>query len=225
MQIRVRYFAVLRERVGSDEETIELPDGSTVATAVDTLGDKHDAVRKLSGKFQTAVNQAMVPNTTALSDGDELALIPPVAGGNDAPDSERLARIVDSPPSLDRVVAAVKGPDKGGLVTFTGIVRNKSRDRSIERLEYEAYAEMADRVLRQLCDEIESEIPGCKVAVEHRVGKLAVGDVAVAIAAAAPHRPEAFRACREMIDRLKQRTPIWKKEVGPDGEEWVGLGP
>jgi molybdopterin synthase catalytic subunit len=220
MRIHVRYFAVLRERLRSDGETLELPDESSVAQALAALGEKHDVVRKLAGRFQIAVNQAMVPTATVLHDGDELVLIPPVAGGSD-----RLACVLDQPLSLDRVVAAVVGPDKGGLVTFTGIVRNSDGGHDVERLEYEAYAEMADKVLRELCDEIEAEIPGCRVAVEHRVGTLVVGDIAVAIGAAAPHRPEAFRACRAMIDRLKQRTPIWKKQVGPDGEEWIGLGP
>jgi len=133
--------------------------------------------------------------------------------------------MVDVPPSLDRLVAAVSGRDKGGLVTFTGVVRQQSGGREVERLEYEAYAEMANKVMRELCDEIEAELPGVRLAVEHRAGKLVVGDIAVAIAAAAPHRAEAFTACRAMIDRLKQRVPIWKKEIGPDGDEWVGLGP
>jgi molybdopterin synthase catalytic subunit len=95
----------------------------------------------------------------------------------------------------------------------------------VERLEYEAYGEMAEKVFRTLCDEIEAEVPGARLALEHRVGALAVGDTAVVIAAAAPHRAQAFTACRALIDRLKQRAPIWKKEIGPDGAEWVGVGP
>jgi molybdopterin synthase catalytic subunit len=113
----------------------------------------------------------------------------------------------------------------GGVVTFTGVVRRVSRGVQVERLEYEAYPEMAEKVMTELCSEIESEIPGCSLAVEHRVGDLSVGEVAVVIAAAAPHRAEAFAACRAMIDRLKERVPIWKKEISPDGAEWIGLGP
>ena len=155
-----------------------------------------------------------------LRDGDELALIPPVAGGAD-----RHVRLLDQPLSLDRVVAAVASPDAGGIVTFTGVVRRHSAGRAVERLEYEAYREMAEKVMRELCEQVEAEIAGARLAVEHRQGALVVGDIAVVIAASAPHRAEAFAACRALIDRLKQQVPIWKKEIGPDGAEWVGLGP
>jgi MoaE-MoaD fusion protein len=221
MKIQVRYFAVFRERLGRDEELLELPEGATVAAAIAELGARHPAIADLSGRFQTAVNQAMEPRDTVLHEGDELALIPPVAGGS----TERHAAIVEAPPSLDRCTARVMSADMGGLVTFTGVVRRQNRGHEIERLEYEAYREMAETVLRELCEEIEAEIAGCRLAVEHRVGTLAVGDIAVVIAAAAPHRAEAFAACRAMIDRLKERAPIWKKEVSPEGAEWIGLGP
>jgi molybdopterin synthase catalytic subunit len=127
--------------------------------------------------------------------------------------------------SLDRCIAAVSGPGMGGIVTFTGMVRLHSRGTTIDHLEYEAYAPMAVKVMTELCVEIETEIAGVRLAVEHRVGSLAIGDIAVVIAAAAPHRAEAFTACRAMIDRLKDRVPIWKKEISVDGAEWVGLGP
>ena len=220
VQIQVRYFAVFRERLGREEEAIELPDGADVRAALEALGARHEVVRALRGRFQIAVNQEMVVEDAPLADGDELVLIPPVAGGDD-----RHARLLDEPLSLDRVVAAVASLDTGGVVTFTGLVRRSSGGRAVERLEYEAYREMAEKVLRGLCDEIEQDFAGSKVAVEHRVGKLAVGDIAVVIAAAAPHRAAAFDACRALIDRLKERVPIWKKEIGPDGAEWVGLGP
>ena len=113
----------------------------------------------------------------------------------------------------------------GGIVTFTGMVRRHSRGVAVDHLEYEAYGPMAVREMTRLCDEIEAEIAGARLAVEHRVGTLQIGDLAVVIAAAAPHRAEAFAACRAMIDRLKDRVPIWKKEFGDDGSEWVGLGP
>ncbi|WP_428264258.1 molybdenum cofactor biosynthesis protein [Haliangium sp.] len=221
MKIQVRYFAVFRERLGREEESIELPEGADVAVALEHLGQRHPVIADLRGRFQSAVNQAMVPTSTPLRDGDELALIPPVAGGAD----ERHAVVVRERPSLDRCLAQVTGPEMGGVVTFTGVVRRQSRGRAVERLEYEAYAEMAEKVMRELCDQIEAELPGTRLAVEHRVGVLAVGDPAVVIAAAAPHRAEAFTACRALIDRLKEHVPIWKKEIGPDGAEWIGLGP
>jgi molybdopterin converting factor subunit 1 len=219
MKIQVRYFAVLRERLRSEGEVLELPDGATVGDALDALAGRHEGFGGLRGRCQTAVNQTMVRADEVLRDGDELALIPPVAGGG------RHVRLLDEALSLDRVVRAVSSPDAGGVVTFTGVVRRVSAGREVERLEYEAYGEMAEKVMRELCDQIEGEIAGARLAVEHRVGALVVGDAAVVIAASAPHRAEAFAACRALIDRLKEHVPIWKKEIGPDGAEWVGLGP
>lgn len=224
MRVTVLYFAVFRERLGRDAETVELGDGATADALIAALEARHEAVRALRGRYRIAVNQEMIADTAApLHDGDEIALIPPVAGGAD--EDARHALLSAEPLSLDRTVAAVRSPEAGGLVTFTGMVRRQSRGVRVERLEYEAYAPMAEKVMRALCDEIEAEHPGVRLAVEHRVGVLAVGDVAVVIAASAPHRAEAFTACRAMIDRLKDRVPIWKKEIGEDGSTWVGLGP
>jgi molybdopterin synthase catalytic subunit len=219
MRIQVLYFAVFRERLRRDEEEIELPDGATVARAIDVLGAKYADIAKLRGRFRVAVNQDFADDDHVLRDGDEVALIPPVAGGS------RHVVLSDQALSLDRCLAAVSGPGMGGIVTFTGMVRLHSRGTTIDHLEYEAYAPMAIKVMTQLCEEIEAEVTGAQLAVEHRVGSLAIGDIAVVIAAAAPHRAEAFTACRAMIDRLKDRVPIWKKEIGTGGEEWVGLGP
>lgn len=219
MRISVLYFAVFRERIGRDEEVLELRKGATVADALDALAAKHAAIGALRGKFRCAVNQDFTTDDHALADRDELALIPPVAGG------ARHVQLLGEPLSLDRCIAAVSGPRMGGIVTFTGMVRRESRGTIIDHLEYEAYGSMAVREMTRLCDEIEAEIAGTKLAVEHRTGRLEIGDIAVVIAAAAPHRAEAFTACRAMIDRLKDRVPIWKKEIGEDGAEWVGLGP
>lgn len=221
MKVSVLYFAVFRERLARDEETLELADGATVGDAIEHLARGHAAIAALRGKFRVAVNQEFSDEARALTDGDELALIPPVAGGS----GERHVQLLATPLSLDRCVAAVSGPGMGGIVTFVGMVRRHSRGTTVERLEYEAYPPMAVREMTRLCEEIEAEVAGTRLAVEHRVGVLGIGDVAVAIAAAAPHRAEAFVACRAMIDRLKDRVPIWKKEVGEDGAEWVGLGP
>ncbi|HTJ45494.1 MAG TPA: molybdopterin converting factor subunit 1 [Kofleriaceae bacterium] len=219
MRIRVLYFAVFREKLRADGETIELADGSSLAALVSALEARHDAVRALRGRYRIAVNQSMVVGDEPLADDDEVALIPPVAGGT------RHVLLSDTPLSLDRCVDFVRGPDAGGIVTFTGMVRRESHGERIERLEYEAYPGMAEKVMHELCDAIEREVPGVRLAVEHRVGVLAVGEIAVVIAAAAPHRAEAFTACRALIDRLKEHVPIWKKEIGESGAEWVGLGP
>jgi molybdopterin synthase catalytic subunit len=220
MQIQVRYFAILRERLGKEAETFELAEGIDVQQAVQHISERHPEISSLSGRFQTAVNREMVPGDVELRDGDELALIPPVAGGRD-----RLARMVrDRAPSLDAVMDAVRSFDAGAIVTFLGMVRRHNAGRVVDRLEYEAYDEMAGSELRRICELVESEHAGCRVAVEHRVGRLGVGDVAVAIAVSAPHRAEAFAACRATIEYLKVRVPIWKKEFGRDGAEWIGAG-
>jgi molybdopterin synthase catalytic subunit len=227
MRIRVLYFAVFREKLGRDNDVVALPDGAKVRDAIVALSGRYTAIDKLRGKFRVAVNQDFADDERALAEGDELALIPPVAGGAgvDEPPRLRHVELLATPLSLDRCIAAVGGAGMGGIVTFTGMVRRHSRGVAVDHLEYEAYGEMAVREMARLCDEIEAEVAGARLAVEHRTGHLAVGDTAVVIAAAAPHRAEAFTACRAMIDRLKERVPIWKKEVGEDGAEWVGLGP
>jgi molybdopterin converting factor subunit 1 len=221
VRIRVLYFAVFRERLARDEEVIDVPAGATVADAIALLAERHAPIAQLRGKFRVAVDQEFVNDTHAQHDNAELALIPPVAGGMGG----HHVVLTDQPLSLDRCLAAVKSAGYGGIVTFTGMVRLHSHGATIDHLEYEAYAPMAMKVMTRLCEEIEAEIAGAHVAVEHRVGHLAIGEIAVVIAAAAPHRAEAFAACRAMIDRLKDRVPIWKKEVSVDGESWVGLGP
>jgi MoaE-MoaD fusion protein len=216
MRVTVLYFAQLRERRGADTDTLELPAGGDVAMALATIAKRHPEVAPHLPRAQVAVNQVVVAATTPLSDGDELALIPPVSGGS----TIRIA-VLDAPIVLGNVVEAVIGPERGGLVTFTGIVRRNGRIPDVVRLEYEAYQSMARKVLGEIADEIEREIAGTRVAIHHRVGSLVVGEAAVMVAAAAPHRAEAFDACRAAIDRLKQRAPIWKKEIGASGAAWI----
>lgn len=133
--------------------------------------------------------------------------------------------IREEPLELEQVVAAVRGDGLGALVTFSGAVRNATAGRQVLRLEYEAYAPMATRVLAALGEEVARRWPGARVAVQHRVGVLQPGALAVVIAAAAPHRKEAFLACEHTLERLKAEAPIWKREVYADGAVWVGLGP
>lgn len=215
------YFAVLRERLGREEESLELAEGLTVAHLLGQLAQRHEALAPLLPSLSVAVNQKVVPAATLLANGDEVALLPPVSGGIDP----RRVAVQDRPLSLDEVVAAVEGPRQGGLVTFTGNVRDHGQLADVVRLEYEAFVPMALEVMAALADEVEAEWPGSKVAVHHRVGHLRVGEKAVVIAASAPHRAEAFAACRALIDRLKERVPIWKKEIGVDGAVWIGSGP
>jgi molybdopterin synthase catalytic subunit len=136
-----------------------------------------------------------------------------------------LVDVRDEPLHIEECYAAVVADDKGGVCVFVGRVRDHSEGRPIEALRYEAYVSMAKKEIAALIQQLEAEIPGTKMACVHRVGDLVVGDLAVVCAAAAPHRDEAFRACRALIDRVKERVPIWKQEHGPAGPEWVGWEP
>jgi molybdopterin synthase catalytic subunit len=227
MTITVLYFAVLRERARRERDTVTLAPGSDVAAARAAIARLRPELAALLPRVQAAVNRAMADDARALADGDELALIPPVAGGSAGPRPARRIAIGPEVLALDDVVGAVQGAgERGGVVTFAGVVRRDGHAiRDVVRLEYEAYTEMALEVLTAIADELERELPGVRVAIHHRVGALAVGETAVVIAAAAPHRAEAFTACRAAIDRLKERAPIWKKEIGESGEVWLGLGP
>ncbi len=124
--------------------------------------------------------------------------------------------------SVDEAIAAVSHAGAGGVALFLGTVRDESEGRHVTRLDYEAYPSMAQREMASIADEIQKEIPGTRLAVLHRIGELRVGDLAVVCAASAPHRGEAFQACRALIDRIKERVPIWKREHGPEGPYWVG---
>ncbi len=218
--ITVLYFAAARERVGLAREPLELPPGARVTDVLRLLATRHPALAPLLPHLRVAVNQEFSNAEAEVPAGAELALIPPVAGG-----SGGLFRVVDRPLRLEEVVEAVSGEAYGGLVTFSGSVRNQTRGRRVLRLEYEAYPPMAEKKLAEIGAEVAGKFNGTRLAIVHRVGTLTPGELAVVIAAAAPHRKEAFLGCEHAIERLKQDVPIWKKEFFEDGEVWVGLGP
>lgn len=220
MEITILYFAAAREAVALEREPLEMPDGSTVEGLVRVLAERHPALRPVLARCRVAVGHEFAPPEARLAAGAEVAIIPPVAGG-----TSPLFRVGDAALSLDEAVASVRGPDAGGIVTFTGQVREASRGRQVVRLDYEAFGPMAEKQLRAIGAECAARWPGTRVSILHRTGALAVGDVAVVIAAAAPHRAAAFEACRHAIERLKAEAAIWKKEHFTDGTEWVGLGP
>ncbi len=219
MRVQVRFFAAARERVKVGSLELELADGATVADLTRALTERFPALTPLWPHLRIAVDQDFATPEVPLHEGAEVALIPPVAGGSS------LFRVQDAPLSLQEVVDAVTRVSQGGLVTFSGVVRDHSKGKRVTRLEYEAYAPMAEKTLAEIGEEARVKWPGTEVAVVHRVGTLVPGELAVVIAVSAPHRKEAFRACEHVIDRLKEDVPIWKKETAEDGEVWVGLGP
>ncbi|NOK34237.1 molybdenum cofactor biosynthesis protein MoaE [Corallococcus exercitus] len=220
MTVTVLYFAAARERAGLSRESLEVPPGARVADVLALLAAKHPPLAPLLPHLRVAVQQQFVALDAPVSPDAELALIPPVAGG-----SPGLFRVVGRPLQLSEVVDAVASEGAGGLVTFSGAVRNQTKGRRVLRLEYEAYAPMAESKLAEIGDEVARAWPGTRLAIVHRVGTLLPGELAVVIAAASAHRKEAFRGCEHAIERLKQDVPIWKKEFFEDGDVWVGLGP
>ena len=221
IQLTVLYFGGLRPLVGgAREDAVALPGPCDVAGLLDELCDRHEGLGRVREQIRIAVNEQFDGPRRVLSDGDVVALIPPVAGGAGA-----LCRLSPEPLELGEVVDAVSAPSQGGIATFVGIVRDHNEGHAVTRLEYEAYDAMVLSTLAAIVAQCEATADGVRVAVTHRVGALQVGDAAVMIAASAPHRAEAFAACRMCIELLKQDVPIFKREVSPAGAEWIGLRP
>ena len=211
MNVRIRLFAGLRERAGTGARELELADGATVADVWAALELGEEPLGLLY-----AVNKSYADAGTALADGDEVALIPPVSGGD--------FRLTSDPLSLDEVVREVQSDEAGAVATFLGTVRNRSRDRQVLYLEYEAYEGMAEETMAALGRELTARHDLLAVAIHHRTGRVEIGQPSVAIAVSSRHRAAALAACQEAIDTLKQTVPLWKKEVYEGGEEWIGQG-
>ena len=208
MTVTVRLFAGLRERAGWSRREVEAATVADVWPALG-LGDEPDGLLY-------AVNKAYAERTSALADGDEVALIPPVSGG--------AFLLSDEPLSLERVVDEVRDDRAGAIATFTGTTRLQSRGRAVVHLDYEAYEGMAERVMEEIAGELRARYELCGIAIHHRTGRVAIGETSVVIAVSAPHRGDALAACKDAIDRLKEHVPLWKKEVYAGGEEWIGRG-
>jgi molybdopterin converting factor subunit 1 len=215
--LKVKLFGALAERAGEHEDGVEVPDPATAGDVLDAVGRRHPSARGILDKVSVAVNREVVPAEHRLSAGDEVALLPPVAGG-----APRITVGVAERPSVSEALAAVGDPEAGGTVVFVGTVRAERG--AVDRLTYSAYTEMAEEVMRDIAGEAAGKWPLEGVAIVHGVGELSVEDVTVVVACSAPHRGDAFEACRYTIDEVKRRAPIWKKERGPGGERWVGLG-
>jgi len=222
VKLRVLLFAVLRERLGKTSVDVELDGAPTVAALRALFSARHPELAPIIARVAVAVGHDYARDSDVIPEGAEVALIPPIAGGTDAPAAPRPGtRLRNEPLSLDEVMREVCWPGAGGLATFTGIVRNESRGRAVTELEYEAYPALAEVKLLEVEDEVRRRWPEVRCAVRHRAGLLAIGEAAVVIAVAAPHRKEAFAACSFAIDELKRTVPLWKKESGEGGAEWV----
>jgi MoaE-MoaD fusion protein len=203
MRVSVRLFAALRERAGADQVELELPDGALVRDALERIQDLTAGVSVVM-----AVNHEYADADAELHGDDELALIPPVSGGST---TQLHARVTHEQLTLEPLLERVRDPLAGAVVTFMGVTRE------VDELQYEGYAEMAQRKLEEI---VAAAIAGhglCAAAAEHRVGTVPLSEPSVVVAVSAPHRDAAFAGAREIIDEIKAQAPIWKKEEG----EWV----
>src|SRR6476659_9399451 len=209
MRVTVRLFAGLRERAGWSEREVEGVSRVEQVWPVLGLGPEPDGLLY-------AVNKQYAPGEQTLADGDEVAVIPPVSGGSFRLSGEQL--------SLDAAVAEVRSERAGAIATFVGTTRVESRSRTVQYLDYEAYAGMAEKVMEDIATALKQRYDLCEIAIHHRTGRVDIGDASVVIAVSAPHRQDALAACKDAIDTLKEQVPLWKKEVYEGGEEWIGRG-
>jgi len=241
MHVRLRLFALQRQQLGRREVLLELPPRATIETAWSTLVAAYPVLAPARASMRFARNGEYVDPAATLDDGDEVALIPPVAGGADGRRARRIAlgRGPIGDAEIDEMRAAVADPTDGAVVVFLGHTRAtpgtpapgqeavaaRFAGQEVVGLDYEAYEAMALAVLEAIADEIEVRFGVRRLAILHRTGEVAVGQISVAIVTAAGHRAEAFDACRYAIEELKARAPIWKAERFADGSVWLGAPP
>ncbi|MEO5632427.1 molybdenum cofactor biosynthesis protein MoaE [Gaiella sp.] len=211
MKVTVRLFAGLRELAGTRALELDVPAGAVAADVWSAL----DLGEEPAGLL-VAINKSYAESDTALSEGDEVALIPPVSGG--------AFRLSELQLSLDDAVREVASDDAGAIATFTGTTRARSRGREVVRLEYEAYEGMAEAEMERLAADLKTRHSLIEIAIHHRVGIVGIGETSVVIAVSSAHRGDALAACAEAIDTLKASIPLWKKEIYVGGEEWIGQG-
>jgi molybdopterin converting factor subunit 1 len=217
MKARVRLFARLAELAGTRETEVELGEGLSAGEAFRLLCRRYPALEGLGGSLLFAVNAEYVSPEHPLAEDDELALIPPVSGGDD----EGLFEVTEAPLDPQALIERVRRDESGAVAVFLGVVRDNSEGKRVLHLEYDAYPEMATKVMRELAAEARERWPVTAVAIAHRTGRLDVGETSLVAAVSSPHRKEAFEACHWLVDRLKEQVPIWKKEVWEGGEVWI----
>jgi molybdopterin synthase catalytic subunit len=207
MLIEVKLFAGLREAAGAGEVEVEVEDGATADGLLDELRQLPGLGEVLTRmRVRVAVNRQYVDGAQVLSEGDEVALVPPISGG-----ARVRATVSDEPLDVAAIVAEAGDPAAGAVVTFQGMTRE------VSRLDYEAYAEMAEQRIAGILDDCVERHGLTGAVAEHRVGPVPLGEASVIVAVSAPHRPEAFEGAREAIDRIKAEAPVWKIEVAADG--------
>ncbi|MBW1754675.1 MAG: molybdenum cofactor biosynthesis protein MoaE [Deltaproteobacteria bacterium] len=221
MKVSVHYYAAAKDLAGCESSTFEFtPESVPQAELRSAVTGRFPSLAALLERMRLAVNGEFVDAVQPLHDGDRIDVLPPVAGGSPIV----ICKISHEEISLDEVRKAVEHPGAGGICIFHGVVRDHADGKQVARLDYEAHESLAHKEMKRVLEAVAAEYAGARIAAVHRVGKLAIGDVAVCVAASAAHRDDAFSACRTAIDRIKETVPVWKKEWGPDGgAHWVNL--
>ncbi|MEK5163128.1 molybdenum cofactor biosynthesis protein MoaE [Paenibacillus sp. FSL R5-0527] len=234
MKIKIALFAGLADRIGTSSLDFAFPHPEhqqvTAAQLKEALAAAYPAASTLIDASFVAVNQEYAAGNAVITERDEVALIPPVSGGENAADDDETPReselyvITEEPVSVEEVTRKVITSAHGATLTFTGTTREWTEGRRTVHLEYEAYVPMALAKLRQIGAELGEKWPGARCAISHRIGRVGLAEISVVIAVSAPHRDSCYEASRYAIERLKQIVPIWKKEIWEDGSEWKGHG-
>lgn len=213
MKIRLLAFASAAEAIGSGETTYELASGGTVADLRRSLEARHPELGALWDRLAVAVDGEVAAPDRALTEGCEVALLPPVSGGVQA----HRAQLVDGAIDLAELAAEMTDPGSGALLIFLGRPRDRTGERAVERLVYQAYRPMAETALDRIAAELEATTAGLSVRIVHRLGPVEIGEPSVAIAVSSPHRDASYSASREALERLKREVPVWKQEIYEDG--------
>jgi MoaE-MoaD fusion protein len=231
MQVKVLFFGMLKDIAGRAEERAEFAPGALLSTVFDHYAAQFPKLREMAASIVLARNHEFAAPSTPVSEGDEVAFLPPVSGGSGVRPGAYTHEIADpeghyfaltrAPIDTREVVARVQQGIDGAVVTFEGVVRNNSKGRATRFLDYECYEAMAIRKMAEIGREIAAAAAISRIALVHRLGRLEIGEASVAVIVAAPHRKAAFEAALEGINRLKRLVPIWKKEYFEDGEVWV----
>jgi molybdopterin converting factor subunit 1 len=223
VQVRVLFFGLLTDVVGRRSDTLSLPAGSTLQDLLAHYQSNFPRLAGFASSLAVSLNQSYAPLSASLSEGDEVALLPPVSGGTGgAVQAEgSLVKILRERIVPHDIVSKLERPEDGAVVIFDGIVRDNSRGRRTLYLDYDAYEEMALKQMQSLAAEALQKFPIRNLALIHRLGRLRIGESSVFIAVCSAHRAAAFDACRWLIDTLKKTVPIWKKEYFEDGAVWA----
>ncbi|MBI4470607.1 MAG: molybdopterin converting factor subunit 1 [Acidobacteria bacterium] len=219
--IEVRLFGHCRELAGISDCQLTLPAQTTVKGAVEQISGRFGGLEKLRDRLLVAVNEEYATPETLLRNGDTVALIPPVSGGEE---EEDIFEITHDPIDARQLVSRLLRGADGAVVTFDGVVREQTQKKAVRYLEYEAYEPMALKMLRQIGLEVRAQWPIDRVGIIHRLGRLEITESSVVIVVTSAHRRIAFEACHFAIDRLKKIVPIWKHEFFEDGDVWVEGG-